>query len=82
MFYKQLELTFLLIFFLRALQLLSSGLNLAIKQITDGNLKPSDNVKNGKQKAKAINKKIRSIDIYDTFFVSFDSSNNLDEFKV
>lgn len=35
--------------FFRALQLLSSGLNLAIKQITDGNLKPSDNVKNGKR---------------------------------
>lgn len=31
----------------RALHLLSSGLNLAIKQITDGSLKPSDNVKNG-----------------------------------
>lgn len=28
--------------------MLSSGLNLAIKQITDGNLKPSDNVKSGK----------------------------------
>lgn len=34
-------------YYYRALQLLSSGLNLAIKQITDGNLKPSDNVKNG-----------------------------------
>ncbi|XP_055316957.1 serine/threonine-protein kinase unc-51 [Sitodiplosis mosellana] len=35
-----------LVLLVRALQLLSSGLNLAIKQITDGNLKPSDNVKN------------------------------------
>lgn len=32
----------------RSLQLLSSGLNLAMKQISDGHLKPSDNVKNGK----------------------------------
>lgn len=27
--------------------MLSSGLNLAMKQISEGNLKPSDNVKNG-----------------------------------
>lgn len=35
-------------FVFRALHLLSSGLNLAMKQISEGNLKPSDNVKNGK----------------------------------
>lgn len=34
-------------FYFRSLQLLSSGLNLAMKQITDGNLKPSENVKSG-----------------------------------
>lgn len=38
---------FLSLIIFRALQLLSSGLNLAMKQISDGNLKPSDNVKNG-----------------------------------
>lgn len=34
--------------FISALHLLSSGLNLAMKQISEGSLKPSDNVKNGK----------------------------------
>lgn len=35
-----------LVLLVRALHLLSSGLNLAMKQISEGNLKPSDNVKN------------------------------------
>ena len=37
-----------LVLLVRALQLLSSGLNLASQQLRSGNLKPSSNVKNGK----------------------------------
>lgn len=42
-----------LVLLVRALQLLSSGLNLASQQLRTGNLKPSSNVKNGKHPQKA-----------------------------
>ena len=43
-----------LVLLVRALQLLSSGLNLASQQLRSGNLKPSSNVKNGKLYEKCV----------------------------
>jgi len=62
-----------LILLIRALQLLSSGLNLASQQLQAGNLKPSNTVKNGKS-TEADNKSADVVINY--LFVIFSSFNN------
>lgn len=61
-----------LVLLVRALQLLSSGLNLASQQLRSGNLKPSSNVKNGKLVKRAIiNCSTNLINSFHFCFLSF-----------